>query len=814
MAGIRGHIGLWVNKGGSSGEYNVLAYGAKGDASTNDTVAIQAANDAANVNGGFVTFPEGTYIVDDLAFSSNVRIYSMGGLLSINSGKTVTITGLIENKNNQLFTGNGVVSFTGNTIIENIYPQWWGAVGDNSTDCTASIQKCLDAAATNNVCVTFPFGIYRFSDTLNISGKIKKIDMSAATMIYTADVTTYKTAIYIGYDGNRPVFSTYIGLNVTRNSVSNWLDEADIGICVLNSYNCYFHDITVRYFCIGLRMISDPTISAAMGEAYNNIFLNILQACKVGVDLINGPDDGSYVGFTNQNIFYNGRFSGSTATAHNTMDRYGVRISSDVSSTYTGMNNNIFIAPCFELQESHTTGEAVGILIKGTSSQNIVFRARNEFNDYVAKFEDDTHDNTVEVAYGYATYLDESSLTGSNLVTSTLGEYLKNLVIPIFQSSSLKDVAMYDGDYVTMPVPIFATRYNSISRSFRSLYLKMTENGIEYSSGTQLGIGVRINTSIQKHFRISHHGSTLRYYIVCYDADMNHLSADSGTYCWSTSSANSLTTSANFVSSGKSYTTATDTVSSSVFKLSNDVYFIDVIYAITSAKYINSFSIYALNCLYSPPVVPIYSTAPNGSCQGTAVPNKYWKSYPVGTKLYNYSPVAGGNAGWICVNQKDTTLSGAEATGQTILSVTDNATMAVNDKCMVMMDSGEIHPSYITNVGVGEITINDALTGDCASGNAVYTFRFESFGAINLQGSITWNPASLVDGAGETSPDIAVTGAALGDFVLVSAPYDLQGITCNGYVKATNTVVIRIQNETTGTIDLASGTWKVKVIKA
>ena len=82
-----------------------------------------------------------------------------------------------------------------------------------------------------------------------------------------------------------------------------------------------------------------------------------------------------------------------------------------------------------------------------------------------------------------------------------------------------------------------------------------------------------------------------------------------------------------------------------------------------------------------------------------------------------------------------------------------------------------------------------------------------------LTGSTTWNPASLADGAGETSASIAVSGAVLGDFVVVSAPYDLQGITCNGYVDVAGSVKIRIQNETGGVIDLASGTWKVKVFK-
>jgi hypothetical protein len=45
------------------GTFNVLAYGAKGDGSTNDTVAIQAAIDAAGVSGGVVRFPQGNYLV-------------------------------------------------------------------------------------------------------------------------------------------------------------------------------------------------------------------------------------------------------------------------------------------------------------------------------------------------------------------------------------------------------------------------------------------------------------------------------------------------------------------------------------------------------------------------------------------------------------------------------------------------------------------------------------------------------------------------------------------------------------------------------
>ena len=81
-----------------------------------------------------------------------------------------------------------------------------------------------------------------------------------------------------------------------------------------------------------------------------------------------------------------------------------------------------------------------------------------------------------------------------------------------------------------------------------------------------------------------------------------------------------------------------------------------------------------------------------------------------------------------------------------------------------------------------------------------------------LNATATVDPASLVDGAGETKT-VTVTGAALGDFAMVAAPYDLSGVVVTAYVSAANTVSIRLQNESGSTVDLASGTWKVKVIQ-
>lgn len=80
-----------------------------------------------------------------------------------------------------------------------------------------------------------------------------------------------------------------------------------------------------------------------------------------------------------------------------------------------------------------------------------------------------------------------------------------------------------------------------------------------------------------------------------------------------------------------------------------------------------------------------------------------------------------------------------------------------------------------------------------------------------LEGFATINVASLVDGTGETDT-LTVTGAVLGDLALISHGVDVQGMTVTGYVSAADTVAVRFQNESGGTLDLASTTTRARVI--
>jgi hypothetical protein len=78
----------------------------------------------------------------------------------------------------------------------------------------------------------------------------------------------------------------------------------------------------------------------------------------------------------------------------------------------------------------------------------------------------------------------------------------------------------------------------------------------------------------------------------------------------------------------------------------------------------------------------------------------------------------------------------------------------------------------------------------------------------------TLNADSLADGAGDTDT-VAVPGVALGDMVLsASLAVDVAGLIVTAYVSAADTVSIRFQNETGGTVDLASATLRLVVVRS
>lgn len=75
----------------------------------------------------------------------------------------------------------------------------------------------------------------------------------------------------------------------------------------------------------------------------------------------------------------------------------------------------------------------------------------------------------------------------------------------------------------------------------------------------------------------------------------------------------------------------------------------------------------------------------------------------------------------------ETTLSAAEASGQTVISVTSSTGMTASDNIGIKMDDDTIHWSTIASVDSStQVTINDATDDDAASGNKVYAYTTKS----------------------------------------------------------------------------------------
>jgi hypothetical protein len=104
-----------------------------------------------------------------------------------------------------------------------------------------------------------------------------------------------------------------------------------------------------------------------------------------------------------------------------------------------------------------------------------------------------------------------------------------------------------------------------------------------------------------------------------------------------------------------------------------------------------------------------------------------------------------------------------------------------------------------------------------ASATAVVTRRgndqFRGLFSDTWAVKATLDAGSLDDGVGETD-DVTVPGVALGDMVIgASLGVDIVGLTVTGYVSAANTVKFRIQNESGSTVNLASSTLRIVIVR-
>jgi len=235
-----------------------------GDGTADDRTAIAALDTAAVAAGLPIRFKKGTYRFGSAITIASHVIMNPGAVLKPDSGMTITMSGGMTAPIRQVFD----VSAGGKARVKNpvVYPDWWGAVGDGTTDDATALRMVFNdnIVAFGGGAIDIPFGKV-YASTLPIdmksntrvvgSGGLKCLAFHSAGMFIQ-----YKNAVKnVTWDG------PYLDINYFENmnghavgDVPNTTDfVSDIYIRgkvmrtridkALEAVNTYFGDETVLY---------------------------------------------------------------------------------------------------------------------------------------------------------------------------------------------------------------------------------------------------------------------------------------------------------------------------------------------------------------------------------------------------------------------------------------------------------------------------------------------------------------------------------------------------------------------------------------
>ena len=115
--------------------------------------------------------PDNQPVAGSIATPTTLTLkFGPAGFLSIATGKTVTINGNIDAGLTKIFSCAGTGKVVLNKVKE-VYPQWWGAKGDGTTDDTVPVQAAFDSVPSGGYTVFLPSGSYKISHvSLTVAG--------------------------------------------------------------------------------------------------------------------------------------------------------------------------------------------------------------------------------------------------------------------------------------------------------------------------------------------------------------------------------------------------------------------------------------------------------------------------------------------------------------------------------------------------------------------------------------------------------------------------------------------------------------------
>jgi len=312
-----------VSLGGISpgtGEYLVTAYGATGDGVTNDTVAVQAANNAAG--GGEIYFPGGTYVLDGITTArgrwvlandaillhkaNSAAAYPLGDNYMLRGSEDLTIVGgtLDGNKDNQT-NRTTLVGFYGdnlhvsgcnirNTVQEgfrihdadnvSIHDNNFSDIGEHGSvlneDAMAVHIYNFNASGVTRAHIKDNFFINSAPSGIDVApvaiaitaavGRVSEAVISGNTVIGfgTSFASNYQAAIEVYKNCDRVIIAN----NVIYDAYSHGIRVNDSNDVMVTGNTVYMRaDAAVDLACISVQARSHGTVTCSQMQVTGNI---------------------------------------------------------------------------------------------------------------------------------------------------------------------------------------------------------------------------------------------------------------------------------------------------------------------------------------------------------------------------------------------------------------------------------------------------------------------------------------------------------------------------------------------------------------
>lgn len=286
----------------------------------------------------------------------------------------------------------GVPRTVEDKLAERLTARDFGATGDGVTDDGPALAAAMAAAAASGRVLVIGEGTFRTTQPLLLGGGAAGLIMHGAILY---DGPGGVAALTLG-DGAavRNAAKRYDGLRVLRASLSDWENEADIGIVLRNLDASQVEVRQVEGFTIGVR-----TLGVERGFEDSTLTLGRIVNNRIGLDVRTET-----AAAWNTSVRYCGGHFAIGSTVHPDKDRFGVRLSA-APGAYAAHNRHVFDGPGFELQAEGRPISGIPFLVEVNSRAVWARALRMEgCSPFVARHTGAAQDHVYEVAWASQAY--------------------------------------------------------------------------------------------------------------------------------------------------------------------------------------------------------------------------------------------------------------------------------------------------------------------------------------------------------------------------------------------------------------------------